>query len=356
MSTAPLPDRSRAMGAMTQSVALAFRFLFLAVCAIAVFWSVSNVRRIPPDSQALVTRFGAVVREQGPGLLLAWPSPVEEVFVLPSSARQMEFRIARFDTNAAYQEGGQSTDAGYASFDLDPDPRNNTGFLLTGDSSVVHLQAVVFYQITDPVAYVISSQHVLPALERLFIASAVSVCAGRDLDSILVARPESALRTNDASLRERLRADILNAVNRRLEALAVQGSGLGIQVSRVDLAAAIPTGAKAAFDKVLTVTQNAETDIAVARTSAQLTSQDADRQKDRIVTDATASAEEQVTGAQTQTASIAALAHDAQGPSRDMLLNRVYFERAGNLLSKAGRLDAVDPEGKVHVILPGESR
>ena len=345
-------------GPMVQSVEIAFRFLFVAVCGIAIAWSVSNFRQVSPDSQALIARFGVFVRQQGPGLLLAWPSPIEQVFVVPSPARQIEFRITRFDVGGeVIQAAGQSADTGptYSNFDINPDPRNNVGFFLTGDSSVVHLQAVVFYQVTDPAAYVLSSQHLAAALERLFIASTVSVCAGRDLDSILVARPEVAGNANGAGLRARLRTDLVAAANRRLDALSHTGASLGIRVSRVDLAAAIPRGAKQAFDNVLTTTQRADTDIAQARTSAQLALQQADRQKDRISAEATALAQEQVTTAKSQTAPIVALAQDAQGPSRKMLLNHVYFEHVGSLLSKVGHVEAVDPEGKVHVILPGNT-
>ena len=193
-----------------------------------------------------------------------------------------------------------------------------------------------------------------PALERLFVASAVSVCAGRDLDTILVARPEATNAGDDArSSREQLRADLMNAVNRRLQSLAEQGAGLGITVSRVDLVPAIPSGAKSAFDLVLISMQWAERDIAQARTDAETTAQRANRESDRIITDATAKAEEVVTEAKTRTASIAALAQQAPGLSGSMLINRLYYDRVGALLKKAGSVDTVDRDGTSRLILPG---
>lgn len=341
-------DVPLATGPWAQSVEITFRFLFLVVCAIAAAWSVSNFRKVPPDSQAIVMRFGSVVRVQGAGLLLAWPQPVEQVVILPSAARQIEFRVRALD---AGQQAGDDA----SSFDVSTDPRQNAGFLLTGDSSIVHLQATLFYQITDPVAYFVSGPHVAPALQRLFIASAVVVCAGRDLDSILVARPEVAAQAEEAAKRERLRSDLLNAVNRRLDDLAAQGVGLGIRVGRVDLAAALPIGARTAFDDVLTATQNAETDIAVSRTKAQISNQQSNREKDRVLTDATARAEETVTDATTRAAPIAALAQQAQGPSRTMLLTRLYYDRASSLLRKAGHVEALDSSDNVRVILPGDA-
>ena len=340
----------REVGPLGQSVAYAFRFLFVVACIIAAGWFFSNIHQIPPDSQAVVVRFGQVARIEGPGLLIAWPRPIENVIVLPAHDRQIPLPIARF-MDGPVEEAG--TEQGY---DLSDDQRLNGGFLLTGDSAVVHLQAQLFYQIIDPAAYMVAAQHVAPALQRLFIASAISVVAGRDLDSILVARPEIASRADEVARRERLRNDMLIAVNRRLQALDDAGSGLGVLVSRVDLVPAIPAGAKAAFDNVLVVSQNAQTRIATSNTYVQTMMQETNREKDRIATDATAAADERVSDAKVATASIAALAQQTEGMSRGMQLSRLYYDRVGPLLKKAGRVEAVDPSGAAHVLLPGAMR
>jgi regulator of protease activity HflC (stomatin/prohibitin superfamily) len=65
-----------------------------------------------------------------------------------------------------------------------------SGYLLTGDAGVVQLDVRVFYKVTDPYAFVLQGEHVLPALDRLVTRSAVALTAARDLDTILVARPE----------------------------------------------------------------------------------------------------------------------------------------------------------------------
>ncbi|MGH8121816.1 MAG: hypothetical protein ACREPT_03505 [Rudaea sp.] len=241
-------------------------------------------------------------------------------------------------------------------FDLNPDPRLNGGFLLTGDSAVVHLQAQLFYQITDPVAYMIAAQHVGPALQRLFIASAISLAASRDLDSILVARPEVAARRDEAARRERLRSDLLNAVNRRIAELTRAGASLGVTVSRVDLVPSIPLVAKSAFDNVLVVTQRVQTGIATARTGAEIAMQEANRVRDRISTDATAAADERIADARVRTDSITALGQNAQGMSHSMQLSRLYYDRIGALLKRAGRVEVVDSNGVAHILLPGAPR
>jgi regulator of protease activity HflC (stomatin/prohibitin superfamily) len=349
MTTVAVREGDEPAGAWAQSTKLAFRFLFLAVCLAAVGWCFSGIRQVPPESQALVYRFGTLVRQQGAGLLLAWPRPIEQVVILPSSAQQIEFQIDQFRQFTA--AGTRSAD-----FSLSSDARENAAFLLTGDASLVHLQSTLFYQIVDPAAYVLAAEHVAPALQRLFIASAVSVCATRDLDTILVARPELADNSNAGARasREHLRVDLMNAINRRLDELTSVGAGLGIVVSRVDLAASVPVGAKQAFDYVLTVSQQVERDIAEARTLAATTALAANKDYDRIHTEADAKAAERVTEAQTRTAEIDALTKGSPGFSAAMLVNRIYFDRIGPLLAKAARVDTVDHDGGVNLILQGQ--
>jgi regulator of protease activity HflC (stomatin/prohibitin superfamily) len=342
----------REVGHWGQAVAISFRFLFVGAIAIAVGWLVSNIRQIPPDSQAIIVRLGTVNRVQGPGLLLAWPKPIEQVVLIPGSARQLQLPIDRFVDGLRGQEAYVAI-YGYAPA---PEPRLNSGFLLTGDSSVVHLVAQVYYQITDPEAYMIAADHVGPALQRLFVASAVNVLAGRDLDTVLVARPEIASRNDEATRRERLRADLVNAVNRRLLALAGRGASLGVQVSRVDLVPSIPNGAKDAFDNVLVVTQAAEQGIASARTNAEISMQVANQAKDRTVTDATARAQEAVSGATVATASIAALGQQNADMSREMQMSRLYYDRIGPILQKAGHVEIVAKDGVTRLLLPGKAR
>jgi regulator of protease activity HflC (stomatin/prohibitin superfamily) len=335
------------LGPWAHATAYLFRFLFVGTAVIACGWFLSNVYQVPPDSQALVMRFGAVARTHGPGLLIAWPRPIERVGLVPSAARQLELPIGRFN----------SPDAGNAAtrgFFVSTDPRQNSGFLLTGDGGVVHLEARLFYQVTDPLAYMISSVHIEPALERLLIASAVSLVGSRDLDSVLVARPEVASEAAVATRREHLRADLATAINQRLEELRRGGAGLGVAVSRVDLVPSIPAGAKDAFENVLVVTQQAEAEAAAARTEAELISQEANRNKDRMAASAIAAAEEFTTAAKTQTAPILALEQQSHGMSRSMLLTRAYYDRVGPLLRKARRVSVVDRTGAMRTIVPGE--
>lgn len=341
------------VGPWGQAAAISFRFLLLGAVVIAIGWLVSNIRQVLADSQAVIVRFGMISRVQGPGLLLAWPKPIEQVVLVPGSARQIQLSIDRFLDSTIGEDPTYLSVYGYA---LSDQARLNSGFLLTGDSSVVHLTAQIYYQISDPEAYMIAQDHVAPALQRLFIASTVNAIAGRDLDTILVARPEIASRNDESVRRERLRADLVSAVNLRLQALAREGASLGVTVSRVDLVPSIPVPAKDAFDSVLVVTQQAEQGIANARTNAEQSMQEANQMKDRTTTDATARAEEAVSNATVATASIAALGQGDAGMSRAMQMSRLYYDRIGPILRRIGHVKVVTKDGTTHVLLPGTNR
>jgi len=358
--TRAVPD-----GAWAQSAQLSFRFLFVVVGVLALAWAVSNIRRVPAESRAVILRFGNVVSVQGAGLAIAWPRPIDQMVLLPSPDRQIEFPIARFNEAAAPIPMTpdapliMATPVGARpAFEISREARKNAGFLLTGDAGVVHLQATLFYQITDPAAYVVAAEHVAPALDRLFVASAVDVAASRGLDAILVARPaeEGAAALADRASREQLRSDLVHAVNRRLDRLAAGGTGLGVAVSRVDVAAELPAGAKSAFDRILTVTQTADQTIAKARTYAATTGQSATQQAHTITTEAEAQAEERRTQAESRVAPIEALARQINEPAGKSLLDRIYYDRIGALLRKAKEVDTFDPRSGMRLMLPGPSR
>jgi regulator of protease activity HflC (stomatin/prohibitin superfamily) len=330
-----------------QIARITFRFLFAVICVVATGWALSNVRQIPADSRAIVLRFGAIIGERGPGLLIAWPRPFEEVVMLPARDRQIELTVE--------EELGVPPNIALLDADIGHDARRNAEFLLTGDSGVVRLQATIFHQIIDAAAYVLAAEQVKPALRRLFIASAVAVCAGRDLDAIIMARTlaDTDVDQFPRSRQERFRSDLVAAVNRRLAALAAQGAGLGVMVSRIDLTASLPAAAKAAFDQVLTSTQKADRDLAEARADTSRITQTANQERDRILAEATALAAERRTEARARTASIAAINPQHGEGAQAALINRIYYERVGALLKKAARIDAIDPHSSGQLYLPG---
>lgn len=336
-----------------QASRLAFIGLYAVTVLTALGWAFSNVRQIDPQNRAVVFHMGALDRVQNAGLLMAWPQPFEQVVLLPSADRVIERHVEtllRSPTALAADK--------VASFATPmSDALAGSGFLLTGDAGVVQLDVTVYYKVTDPRAYVLQGEHVLPALDRLVTRSAVALTAARDLDTILVARPELVgADSQSAERRERLRGDLVQGINQRLKELTATGAGVGIEVARVDVQSSLPTAAVNAFNAVLTASQQADQAVANARTDAEKLSQTANQQADRTVQVAHAQASERLAKAQTDTATVTGLAQSIQDQSDPGLLQRIYRERVPKILGQAGSVTTVNPKDDSRLIIQGADK
>jgi regulator of protease activity HflC (stomatin/prohibitin superfamily) len=329
-------------GPVAQSIRIAFRVLRVGMVLLALGWVASNLRQVPPDTQAVVLRFGRVVRVQQAGLVLAWPRPIEQVDLLPSPQRQLGLHIV-----AGTASGDALVDpASRASGEVPP---ASAAVYLTGDGGVVLLDATLTYQISDAAAYYLAAAHVEPALRRLFLASAVSVAAGRSMDEFMVVRTEGNAQVQ--AQRNAMRGALLREVNRRLQALPAAAS-LGVEATRADVTALLPPAARFAFDAVLDATQMAEQGLAAARTDAARAAQAADQSRDRILAEARASADERVGTARANVAAITALEQRMDPASRPSLLEQAYRERIVGIMKNAKAVNTVDPRGGSRLILP----
>src|ERR1700678_1131846 len=81
---------SRAPNPWLQAGGIAFLALYAVAILAAFAWLFSNFHQFGPQNRAIVSRFGAFNRVRGAGLLLAWPRPIEEVTLLPSSETIVE--------------------------------------------------------------------------------------------------------------------------------------------------------------------------------------------------------------------------------------------------------------------------
>ncbi len=138
-------------GPIVQSVRIGFRLLQLVTAALAVVWLASNVRPVPPEMQAVVLRFGQVVRVQQSGLVLAWPRPIEQVVLLAGPNRQLDLRIEARTARAPGIAAGQ------ASSEVVPE---DAGAFLSGDGGIVLLDTTLTWRIADAREYLLAAAHV----------------------------------------------------------------------------------------------------------------------------------------------------------------------------------------------------
>lgn len=345
------PDEIRGVSSPWQQAGrLAFLGLYAVTVFAAVAWGVSNVRQIDPQNRAVVLRMGALDRIQNAGLLWAWPKPFEQVVIVPAADRVSERRIENLlRSDVALQADRKASFATPVS-----DALAGSGYLLTGDAGVVQLDVRVFYNVTEPYAFVLQGEHVLPALDRLVTRSAVALTAARDLDTILVARPELIGSDSQAAeRRERLRGDLVQGINQQLASLSATGQGIGLQVVRVDVQSSLPGPAVNAFNAVLTASQHAEQAVAAARNEAAKVTQSATQQADRSVEQAQAQASERLAKAQADTSTIINLAKVQQAGNDSGLMLRLYRERMPRILGQAGSVTSVDPNDDSRLIIQG---
>jgi modulator of FtsH protease HflK len=340
-------------GPIAQSVAIGFRAVYAAGVLLLVLWLTSNVREIPSDSQAIVLRFGRIVRAQESGLLVAWPRPIERVELLPGPDRQLSHDVSALP---APTEKSQALVGPFGPEEALP--QNITPYL-TGDGNVVLLDATLIYRINDPIAYALARSHVAPALDRLFRAASVHVAAGRDLNDFLVVQSGSDLQSATqavVALRAEVRSSFIESMNARLQALAAAGAPLGVQIERIDMTPALPPEAKTAFDAVLLATQAADRGVAVARTDAERRRQEANRERDELLSAAQATATELVSRANVDTARILALAREETPATRNSLLLREYRAEVSQIMNRVGSAVLIDPRTGVRFVLPGRQK
>lgn len=294
----------------------------------------------------MVYRFGKPVRVEGAGLLFAWPYPIERVERVPGSERILER-----DVRALQREQQLSQ---INSWDRDNDAGAGAGYLLTGDAGVVQLNVRVFWRVDDPVQFALQRTHIEPLIDRLAERAAAVVCVGRDLDSILVTRPETLQNDSRAAQqRIQLRSDFKQAMAQSLTRLAAGGNDPGIRIERVDITSSLPENAVAAFNAVLAAGQQAEQAVASARTAAALRTQQAQQQADRTLGQAQARGQEIVAQANVDTRTIVQLAQARHDGTDGGLLQRVWRDKVAHILAQAGQVITVAPGDDSRLILQG---
>lgn len=338
-------------GPIAQSVAIGFRAVYVVTILLAVVWLGSNIREIAPDSQAVVLRFGNIVRVQNSGLLLAWPRPIEDVVLLPGPDRQLSQSVGSLPAVGGITQPPPQVVGSGVAVPVTASP------YLTGDGNVVLLDAKLIYRIVDPRAYFLSQVHVEPALDRLFRATAVRVTAGFGLNDFLVTQtnaPSPAGNASAVALRAEVRDDFLKVMNAKLAQLNDKGVGIGVEVNRIDLTPTLPPEAKIAFDQVLTATQQADQQVAAARTAGELRRQVAQREADGLVSAAQATANESISSATVDTATIKALDSQITNQTRESVMFQAYVDRVTQIMNRVGSVTAVDPQGGTRFVLPGK--
>ncbi len=191
------------------------RWIHVPILLLFLAYLASGITQVKSGEVAILLRFGKVVGEnpalavRPPGLLFAWPRPIDEV-VRVDVKKVHELFVEEF-----MPAGGPPVDPTLLPATLDPE---RDGYLLTGDDNIVHLVARVQYQIGDPVAYALAHLDPESALRSAMAAGFVRTTAEIAVDIIFTRE------------RERLARMAGDRAQARLDEL-----GTGLSIVRVEL-------------------------------------------------------------------------------------------------------------------------
>ena len=177
-----------------------------AALAAVLAWLAGGLHTVPAGHAGIVERFGAPRPDLAPpGLLIGLPPPIDHVEIVDHG------RARRLDV------------------------LGDSGPILCGDQSLVSLDAVLHYTVSDPLAWAHGVREPEAVLADLARAAVVEVLAGRPSDPVLT----------DG------RSEVESAVAAQVQA-AADATGLGVDVRGVALArASVPPAVTAAFLDVI---------------------------------------------------------------------------------------------------------
>ena len=294
---------------------------FTAAAAVVVLaWLTGSVLNVPSGRQAVVWQFGRA-RVQAPGILLAWPWPCTQVAVLPGPDEVETLPV----------DGG-----------------NDGGVRLTGDGNAIRLGGTVRWRVADAKAYAVARDEIAAALASVFAGAAVAVAASHRLEDFASGNLGDEVA---AGMNQRLQALASSAWPVESAPQAANGPALGVEVVGVVVTATLPSGDHGLLDPVRRAVQRANEAVAAAGAAAGRLQAQAVRVRDSMLIAAHASAEERVAAARIATATISAL-EGGDRQARAGLLDRLYRDRIGGILARAGAVETVDAKAVSHLVLP----
>ncbi len=249
------------------------RLMFVGLAAAVLLYLGSNITVVGPNEVGLVLRFGAISGwVHPPGLLFAFPPPIDEVVKVPVKTIQE----ATLDLWTAPVRPGQ----------LGLDPATEP-YALTGDVNIVRARFVLRYQISDPVQYIQSGAGRDVLRDAIVYQCASHVLAGMNVDDALTSQKLAFAQ----STLQRAQAETT-----RLR--------LGLHLLALDVKELTPPAAVvSAFQDVVTAKLQARTMVEQANAYAATEIPSAKEQAFRIEQEAGAYAQQVVARAQGETAS-----------------------------------------------------
>ena len=187
------------------------------VCLLLCLYFTSNIHIVPADQKAMVFRFGALVHqgtsqaEQGPGLIFAFPAPIDRVELFSAKkVRTLEVQDLHLPKDPAKV---------FSKKTLDPE---QVGYILSADQNLLHVRLSVQYQISSAEYYFVNYEEPQEIMRSIVLASTVLEAGVRNIDDILTDGRDKWVRAIERRSQSRMDAQDLGIKIVSLEIMDLQ--------------------------------------------------------------------------------------------------------------------------------------
>ncbi len=278
---------------------------WLALIFVVVGIASTTAFQVEPEEEAVVVRFGEFNRTVNPGLHFKLPSPIEQLYKVPTQ-RQLKEEFGFRTVNAGVRSE-------YSSKDLDGER-----LMLTGDLNVAEVEWIAQYRVKDPYKFLFKVRNVRTTFRDMNEALMRQIIGDRSVTEVLtIGRQEIEVEA------QRMLQDMCDEYE------------TGIQVEQVVLQNVNPPDkVKPSFDEVNQAQQERERLINDAKTAFNKVIPAATGQAEEMLAQAEGYAVERTNHAQGEAARFTAL-RLAYEESPEVTRKRLYLETMGRVYPKA---------------------
>jgi len=285
------------------------------IAAMAVLYLFSGVTVVRSDEVAVILRWGRLVgdspglQQHGPGLLFSFPRPIDRVLRVPVK-HVWEVSVTTLDSAAGASGFSPIT----------------TGYALTGDENVVHVNMVARYRVRDPAEWAFYSPKSEDALRVEVTAAMVRSLGEMGVDRVL------------ADGRQQLGATATRRAQAGLDAVHS-----GLEISSLEVTRLAPPAELASeFDAVQSAFIGAETAKKEAQAYAATAIPEAQSYADSVVQKARADGEAAVAQARGEAGAFLALVKEYKANTA-VVRERLYRDAVEKALGAAGSVRWIPP-------------
>ena len=203
----------------------------------------------------------------------------------------------------------------------------DTGYVITGDENIIHIDATLKYQISDPVEYALYNSDPETEINGVVSGVMTSCAASKSVDGLLTDQ----------------KAEFGNEVIRQAQAI-LDGMEMGVSIVSLEFKSIKPPSAlQYHFDQVNAASVEKETRIQQANQYRERVIPEANAAADKLVSDAQVSQHDRINRANDQVAEFYGLFQEYQ-QNRDVVYERVFREKVVTIFNQMGG-KIVLPEG-----------